>query len=149
MYLRNSILLVVLMLLVVSCGQREISRDKLQYRNGVAYAINEEEPYSGKANSRGGGYTGPSESIFENGKLHGPYIFWYRNGQKWKEGTFYYAHPYYAMDSDGLCTEWHENGQMKSQRTYKEGVRHGTSKGWSENGRLIYNDTYKNGIKVE
>jgi antitoxin component YwqK of YwqJK toxin-antitoxin module len=141
-------LFAIITLLMISCG-REIKQRELVVRNGTAYAINEEKPYSGKVTSSGGVYSGPSESTYKDGKLHGPYISWYKSGQKKKEGMFFNADPYFALKKDGIWTEWYENGQMKLQWTYKDGVKHGPSKWWDKNGKMGYNTMYENGIALK
>ena len=39
-----------------------------------------------------------------------------------------------------LWTEWHENGQMKREGLYVNGMRHYTWEKWNDTGELIYRE---------
>ena len=45
----------------------------------------------------------------------------------------------------GIVTEAYSDGQLMSERTYKDGKPDGLAKSWSENGQLKYKSTIKNG----
>jgi len=45
--------------------------------------------------------------------------------------------------AEGLHREWHENGQPRSEETYKDGKREGLLRSWYENGQLKGEETYK------
>jgi antitoxin component YwqK of YwqJK toxin-antitoxin module len=47
--------------------------------------------------------------------------------------------------SDGLYTEWYENGQKDEERTYKDGKEDGKWTSWYDNGRKWFEETYKDG----
>ena len=66
---------------------------------------------------------------------------WYENGQKKSEVTF--------KDGkiNGLVTYWYENGEKKSEGTYKNGKKDGLFTWWYGNGKKEYEGTYKNGKK--
>jgi antitoxin component YwqK of YwqJK toxin-antitoxin module len=98
-----------------------------------------------------------------NNKLCPPYPFWvefyigeqdrsdcykptdglvtssYENGQKRSEGT------YKNGKEDGLFITWYENGQKRSEGTYKNGKEDGLFITWYENGQKSSEITYKDG----
>ena len=50
---------------------------------------------------------------------------------------------------DGLYTEWYENGQKKTEGTYKDGELDGKRIWWYENGQKQCEGTYKDGELIE
>ena len=68
---------------------------------------------------------------------------YYENGQKRSEVT------YKDGKEDGKWTRWHENGQKSSEGTYKDGKQDGKWTGWYENGEKRYEGIYKDGKKIE
>ena len=46
---------------------------------------------------------------------------------------------------DGKWIRWHENGQKKSEGTFKDGKSDGKFMGWHNNGQKHYEGTFKNG----
>ena len=72
-------------------------------------------------------------------------IGWYENGQKRSEGT------YKDGEKDGLWTEWRENGQKRWEETYKgvdkygDPIRDGNWTEWYENGQKRREGTWKDG----
>lgn len=55
------------------------------------------------------------ECTYKDGKLDGPSIEWYENGQKRGEST------YRDGELDGPLTTWHANGQKWTEKTFKDG----------------------------
>ena len=105
----------------------------------VAYAPNQETPYTGWAKEIYA--NGQREMLLhlKNGKQDGLMAMWYENGQKklvisFKEGK-----------QDGPQTSWHENGQKRTWDQYKDGKLHGLATLWYENGRKKQEATYKDG----
>ena len=49
---------------------------------------------------------------------------------------------------NGLVTYWYENGEKKSEGTYKNGKKDGLFTWWYVNGKKEYEGTYKNGRKI-
>ena len=64
---------------------------------------------------------------------------YYENGQKRTEGT------YKDGELDGKWTRWHENGQKKRETTYKDGKEDGKGTWWYENGQKELEYNYKDG----
>ena len=64
---------------------------------------------------------------------------WYENGQKKSEGT------YKDGKEDGLQTDWYRNGEKKSEGTYKDGKEDGLWTWWYENGQKELEKIFKDG----
>ena len=79
----------------------------------------------------------------EGGKRHGLSRMWHENGQLESETT------YKDGEEHGLQRKWHENRQLLDEVTFKDGEEHGLSRGWSEIGQLFYEHCYSNGEKVD
>lgn len=84
----------------------------------------------------------------KNGKLHlndsavpysGPFIDYYYNGRKQREGMF--------KDGliEGLYTAYYQDGTTSYYRNYVKGIEHGESKEYFQNGRIHQEGTFKNG----
>jgi antitoxin component YwqK of YwqJK toxin-antitoxin module len=51
------------------------------------------------------------------------------------------------MEQDTIIErDYYKNGQLKYERTYHQGKRHGVLKWWYENGQLYYELTYRQGL---
>jgi antitoxin component YwqK of YwqJK toxin-antitoxin module len=72
------------------------------------------------------------EENHKEGKRHGMYTAWYKNGQKkyeamYKEGL-----------RDGITNRWFENGQQQLESMYKDDkLLNDSYKKWSSEGELI------------
>ena len=65
---------------------------------------------------------------YKDNEMHGLCTWWYKNGQKKKEGTYKDGQP------DGLFVEWYPNGQKKGEGTYKDGQPVTAALVWKPNG---------------
>ena len=87
----KKILLIVLpLLLIVGCSKEPINYEEtLNYRDGVYYTKDTNQPYSGPVFSLDGNGRNKRESILEDGKMI-TYkdTYWSENGQKSFEGTY-------------------------------------------------------------
>ena len=101
----------------------------------LAYAPNEQTPYSGWTKEMHS--NGQIESLvqYKDGKRDGLDAGWYENGQKQWEGNY----------KDGLKTEWFENGQKELEANYKDGELDGLETGWYQNGQKEYEGNWKDG----
>jgi len=107
----------------VHCGEpnfktslRTIEKDVLQDREGVFFAINEVQPFSGFVVD--GRYASGHPKIRQE----------YRNGKKW-----------------GLREKWYENGQLMQKSYFEDGVAHGIMREWHENGVTMAEGNFKEG----
>ena len=67
-----------------------------------------------------------------NGKPHGEYNQWFKNGQLWEHSN------YENGVLHGEYKEWYENGQLAVHSHYENGFLHGECKRWYSNGQLAY-----------
>ena len=72
-----------------------------------------------------------TEGPVKDGKKHGLWKAWYRDGAKWSEGNFQHDM------NHGSHTVWHENGQKFYEGNYIVGQRTGIWTFWAEDGRLL------------
>jgi antitoxin component YwqK of YwqJK toxin-antitoxin module len=144
-----SVVILAISFLIMASGCSEKITDKIEEKNGLAYAPNETEPFTGKYKIsypneqelviayRNGQKEG--ETNYKNGKINGLATMWHENGQKKYEGN------YKDSKRDGLTTVWYENGQKMSEGSYKNGKRDGLLTNWRENGEKIREENYKDG----
>ncbi|MFD1261343.1 toxin-antitoxin system YwqK family antitoxin [Entomomonas asaccharolytica] len=84
----------------------------------------------------------PIEELnFMDGKVDGPAIKWYPNGQQM------YQRYYKGNVPDGLWSEWYANGQLKSEGLYADNKQIGPWRIWFEDGSLTSEVFYTDGIK--
>jgi len=160
------VLVVVAFIFALSCSEsgREIKAEQLQKRgDDLYYAVNEENPYSGKVVELYESGQKKNEGTFKNGKLHGltttwdshgqkksevsfqngvqsgPYRTWYDNGQQEKEGA------YKDGKEDGKWVFWYDNGQKQRECNYQDGVLDGRWVSWYEKGKQEKEGAYKDG----
>lgn len=134
---------------IMANGCSEKTTDKIEEKNGLAYAPNETEPFTGQYKIsypneqklviayRNG--QKEAETNYKNGKRNGLGILWYKNGQKKFEAN------YKDDKTDGLKTLWYKNGQKMSEGSDKNGKRDGLLTHWRENGEKIREENYKDG----
>ena len=89
---------------------RAVDFSKLQLRNGIVYRLNTDECYTGWAKRFfNGSEQVQSLGMIKDGKEDGPFTAWYENGQKKSEAT------YKDEELVGKKTEWDENGKLVSE----------------------------------
>lgn len=78
---------------------------------------------------------------WKEGKMHGLYTNWYKNGHKKEEGNY--------MDGkrDGLWTTWFEGGNKEKEKTFRDGILTDTF-AWLPNGERCPFTNLKNGDGV-
>ncbi len=80
------------------------------------------------------------ECNYNNGKLDGEKIRYYRNGNIMKKET-------YVNDLlDGVVQRYNGNGTLMYSFTYKNGIQHGPFLEWYTNGEISSEGTYENGF---
>ena len=83
-------------------------------------------------------FTGPvfniidkkSEGYIKDGKRHGLFRFYHKNGQLEGEVTFKYG------KKNGVSKYYDENGQLRAEQPWKDGKEDGLWKDYDENGQL-------------
>jgi len=57
--------------------------------------------------------------MFKDGEKHGQWTYWYRNGQKDREGSYFHG------EKDKKWIKWRPNGDKPWEKTYEQGVQIG------------------------
>ena len=90
---------------------------KAQYRNGLYYQPNQQEPFTGENVCAYKGFLKYfSKGNILNGKFDGKWTYWYENGQKKEERN------YINGNKDGKFIWFYKNGQIESVARYKDGA---------------------------
>jgi antitoxin component YwqK of YwqJK toxin-antitoxin module len=119
-----------------------------------------EKPFTGVAVWKYPNGQKERETTFRDGKRHGLGTAWYENGQKDRETTVKDGVPVAVtvwkpngekcpdtnlVDGNGITCYYHDNGQKRSEHTYKDGKEHGLGTAWYENGQKSAEYTFKDG----
>ena len=85
--------------------------------------------------------TGKLRSLeeYKNGKPHGRYLYWWKNGRKAEEKNFHDG------ISHGLWESWYPNGQKQLEQSVENGKLHGPATRWYSNGQKKDESLYQNG----
>ena len=174
--MQRLLLIVLPLLLIVGCS-KPVEDSTLINKDGVMYLPNSDKPYTGEVFRLYDTGEKEYQGTYENGLLieysylkkdgsvkepinyettlierddvyytkdtnkpySGPVFSLYENGQKKSEGTF--------KDGkvNGLYTGWHENGQKYVEGTYKDDNKDGLWTEWYKNGQKNTEETYKDG----
>lgn len=82
------------------------------------------------------------EMTYKDGKLTGPFKYFFPDGKVWREGT------YKEGLVDGKFFEYHNNGRKSKELEYKESIANGLYRAYDENGHVVSTCRYKNGLLV-
>ena len=106
----------------------------------LTYARNQNRPYTGWIKGRGADIFEFAAGGFlfqvQKGKINGPYISWYPNGQILEKGTLKDG------EKNGVWTTWHGNGQKYEKGTFKNDERHGLWIQWDPYGEEVSREIY-------
>lgn len=80
-----------------------------------------------------------ARATFRDGRLHGRYEAWYRDGTRKEQGE------YRDDRREGLYTTFHPNGRKASEEEYRAGVLHGRQEVWFPNGGRFAISEYRDG----
>jgi len=121
----------------MGCPESVDAKDLVE-RNGVYFKKFTEVPFTGKT-------TGKTQGSFRNGKKHGPWVKYHKNGQLREKEN------YKDGKRDGPWVNYWDNGQLKSKGTYKNGKMDGLWVAYNKYGTVVTSltGTYKNGMKVK
>ena len=135
----KKILFTIIILFIASCS-REISLDHIVEKNDLAYEVNSQTPYNGKA-----------LIYFDNGQVE--YQVTYKNGELVKKESYYENGQlqYKGVFENGEHIKeegYYENGQLQHKGDYKNGelVK---KESYYENGQLKYKGVSENGKLVK
>ncbi|MES9970763.1 MAG: hypothetical protein ABW092_12085 [Candidatus Thiodiazotropha sp.] len=138
--LRVSYIVLFLPFIIVlsACSDSSVDTKNLQYRNGVAYLINEKEPYSGNAVRIDSGGNKRKAMTFKDGLKDGIYRKWTKSGQIIQEEN------YKLGKKNGQFSAWYDNGQNKEEAQYIDNRQDGLQK----NGTIMDNRHSKQYIRM-
>ena len=112
--MKHTLLIITALMLIVGCSSDPIDGSTLVRKDGLYYASDANEPYSGVAVWYHENGQKSDERTYKDGKEDGLWTGWYKNGQKSYEETY--------KDGELIEETWyHENGQKRSVTTYKNG----------------------------
>lgn len=119
-----------------SWGQ-EVDHDDLLERDGLMYRPFTDVPFTGVT-------TGLKQATYKNGIPHGPFVWYWENGQLWTKGN------YTDGEIDGPWIQYWSNGQLMTKGNFINGVPDGPWLVYSSDGVLDTEEsgTYKDGVKV-
>jgi hypothetical protein len=151
---------------------RVVGSDELEKRldasgtTHIMYVVGESEPFTGMGVWYNKDGSKSSESVFENGKLHGTEMRYTKDGSKRfeipyvdgkKHGTAitYYEDgskssevPYVDGHSHGMAIHYYHKGTKKYETPYVDGHPHGADIWYNEDGSKRLVVIYKNGKKI-
>ena len=127
-----------------------ILRTQLILRNGLFLNQQNNKPFTGMAIEPVCNENNPfdlSKAItrieYKNGKRHGFYKYFHKNGQLMFRGS------YTNGILQGAFEEFYENGQLQETGDYKNGKQHGSWEFFEEDGNLVSRTIFKNDQVVE
>jgi antitoxin component YwqK of YwqJK toxin-antitoxin module len=118
---------------------KSIDEDQLLKRNGIAYEINSDKPFTGKVTSSSNILGMKSETYYRDGFEHGTQTAWHKNGNKGIEMEMFNGKPH------GRFIAWFENGQKRLQMAFKNGKKHNTEIEWDKDGQKKLQKEYRRG----
>ena len=177
--MKHTLLIITALMLTIGYSQetniKPIDGNTLIIKVCLMYTSDSDKPYSGEAVWYYSNGQKEKEVTYKDGKWDGKWTGWYENGQKrveetykdgnadgawtyWhektgqkrSEGTFKGVNRYGIPIKDGKWTDWYENGQKRTEITYKDGKWNGKWTEWHEKtGQKVSEKTYKDGIRIE
>ena len=76
-----------------------------------------------------------NEGFYKNGKMTGPFMSYYENGQIQSHGNYKYTESGVYSRKDGVWKYYYDNGQIQSESNIKNGVEE--LKFYDKEGNLI------------
>ena len=107
-------------------------------RDGIHYKKFTEVPFTGKT-------TGKIQGAFKNGKKHGSWVVYHKNGQ------LHFKRNYRDGKTHGPEVWYFSDGQLHAKGTYQDGKSVGPWVGYNRDGTVDKNwtRTFKDGVKVK
>lgn len=113
--MKKIISILILSIVLVSCGKKPVDFTKLQDRNGMFFLINADKPFTGRVIHKIND-TLIFQGAFKDGIRSGEWTFYYPNRQIMTSGMF--------VDGlkDGQWPVWQENGEIDYYEMYRLGT---------------------------
>lgn len=129
----------LLIFLFISTASLAESMDDLVFRDGLYYKKFTDIPFTGKIDDQ------LRKGSMKNGKIVGPWIEYYDNGQIHQKGLLNDNGQY-----EGLWVVYRNNGQLWSKGEYRNGKREGYWESYTIDGSVwkLFTGTFKNGEKI-
>ena len=137
------LIIVTLPLLLGGCGEKIVTVEELEVREGIYYLRGSNIPFTDTYMTFHENGNKKKKIRFKDGKPNGIAITWNENGQKLRETNFKDG------KDDGIVVQWHDNGQKKDEGNYKDGVMDGLWVWWHENGQKKAEGKFKKGRVIE
>ena len=131
--------LIYLLVINIIFGQDEVQINNLIIKDDIYYQPLDTKPYTGRIIDINNDGNIILETNCNRGKINGPWITWYDNGEKKYEG--HYKNGY----KDGLWKGWHDSGKLWKEGFYFYDKKEGTWIYWYLNGNKQELKTYRNG----
>jgi antitoxin component YwqK of YwqJK toxin-antitoxin module len=124
---------IILMTLLFPALAYGVTMDDLVIRDGIYYKKFSTVPFTGTITES------VEQGSFKDGKKHGPWVSYNKDGQLRFASTFKNG------KQDGPWVGYWNNGQLSQKGTYKDDKKDGPWVGYHENGQLDYKGTFKDG----
>ena len=121
------LLAIALPLFLGGCGEKIVTDEEVEERDGLIYLYGSTKPFSGTMLSFWDNKNKMTEKKIKDGKADGLFIGYHMNGQKGIEVN------YKNEKRVGPYLEWHDNGHKKEQSIYNN-VKKKAEKRWNKNG---------------
>lgn len=162
--MKKSILLSLIIILFISCSEKEVNIQSLVERNGLMYEVNNSAPFSGKVFQKFNNEQFKMIGHYEKGEKTGEWIHYYSNGQIKKKvhyknnilngkyetytenGDPLIKTNYLNGNYDGNYLEYNNRNTLLRDINYKNGQYQGSYKEYNNNGTLITETNYNNDL---
>ena len=112
--------------------------DKLEYRDGIAYAVGEINTFTGVHLAKHSNGKRKFKVSYTNGLKHGLSTSWHYNGKRKSEVI------YRNNKKEGVEARWHYEGQKSEETNYTNDNKSGLSTEWHENGQRYRETNFMN-----
>lgn len=136
-------LLICSLIILTSCGKKELNISNIEKQNNIYYEKNKLEPFTGIIKEY---YLNKKLKLYcpmIEGEVTGTRKLYYENGNIKSIDNFN------KNVKNGICKKYYLNKKLKSKAIYKNGLKNGEIIGYYENGNLFFKFNYINGLPVK
>lgn len=127
----RAIILSVSLIILMGCQKPRVYEGELFKREGLFYAANEHQAFSGTRLLYYESGALRLEGHYKNGVREGRRTFWYAIGKLEYEETYKHG------KNEGPAHGWHKNGQIQYEVTHVDGKEEILVRTWSSNGQFL------------
>ena len=124
-------IVLILILLLFSCSEREIPDSEIVGKDGLIYAKSDIDPYTGKVYGEYDSHGIKYSDSYSAGKLHGLSTSYYENGEKMNEKI------YENGERHSSFFTYYENGRKRSKKVYQGGLQEGRTVYWNKDDNAV------------